>query len=222
MNRSLVLLALGIAGTASIVVAPTVSAQATPAGAAPTQRGGPSTMPPADSTAAQRKAPRSWTTDRRDFAVGDIITVIVDERTAASANKETVATDQKRRKMDFDATLPAPAAGKNAGIQSSNDGSSRQNGEATRGNDFVGEISVKVMAISKEGNLQIKGSKTVDVDKNKQVMTLSGWLRPQDVSTTDYAASSRIAEAQLTYTAQGSLGKPRGGILTRVLGVVWP
>ena len=215
MNRSLVVLALSIASATAAV------AQA-PAATPPAQRGGPSTMPPADSAAPKRKAPRSWTADRRDFAVGDIITVVVDERTAASANKETVATDQKRRKMDFDATLPAPAAGKNAGISSSNDGSSRQNGEATRGNDFVGEISVKVMAISKEGNLQVKGSKTVDVDKNKQVMTLSGWLRPQDVSTTDYAESGRIADAQLTYTAQGSLGKPRGGILTRVLGVVWP
>jgi flagellar L-ring protein FlgH len=215
MNRSLVVLALTVASVSAAF------AQA-PAGAAPAQRGGPSSMPPADSGAPKRKAPRSWTSDKRDFAVGDIITIIVDERTAASANKQTVATDQKRRKMDFDATLPAPAAGKNAGISSSNDGSSRQNGEATRGNDFVGEISVKVMAISKEGNLQIKGSKTVDVDKNKQLMTLSGWLRPQDVSTTDYAPSARIAEAQLTYTAQGSLGKPRGGILTRVLGVVWP
>jgi flagellar L-ring protein precursor FlgH len=124
--------------------------------------------------------------------------------------------------MAFDASLPAPAPAKNAGIESSNDGESRQNGQATRGNNFTGEISVKVVAIGKDGNLQIKGSKTVDVDKNKQVMTLSGWLRPQDVSTTDYAESARVADAQIVYTAQGSLGKPKTGILTRVLGVVWP
>jgi flagellar L-ring protein FlgH len=221
MIRSLVVPACILAAAATAVTATTVAAQAGPPGAAAAPRG-PSAMPPVDSTATTRKPPRSWTSDRRDFAVGDIITIIVDERTAASANKQTVATDQKRRKMGFDATLPAPAAGKNAGIESSNDGSSRQDGQAKRGNDFVGEISVKVMAITKEGNLQIKGSKTVDVDKNKQVMTLSGLLRPQDVSSTDYAASSRIADAQLTYQAQGSLGKPRGGILTRVLGVVWP
>jgi flagellar L-ring protein precursor FlgH len=78
------------------------------------------------------------------------------------------------------------------------------------------------MSIDKAGNLVIKGSKTVDVDKNKQVMTLSGTLRPQDVSATDVAESTRIADAQLVYTAQGSLGKPKTGILTRVLGVVWP
>ena len=216
MIRFFLVFALFAFAATSLVAqaAPTTGASAPPRGL--------SAMPPADSSAATRKPPRSWTSDRRDFAVGDIITVLVDERTAASANKANIATDQKRRKMGFDASLPAPAPAKEATIESSNDGESRQRGEATRGNHFMGEISVKVMAISKEGNLQIKGSKTVDVDKNKQTMTLSGWLRPQDVTTTDYAESSRIAEAQLVYQAEGSLGKPRSGILTRVLGVIWP
>jgi flagellar L-ring protein FlgH len=216
MIRPLVVLVFGI------TIATSLPAQATPAGAAATAPRGPSAMPPADSAGTVRKPQRSWTADRRDFAVGDIITVLVDENTAASANKATTATDRKSRKMGFDATLPAPATGKNVGIQSNNDGDSRQDGRATRGNNFVGEISVKVVAIGKDGNLQVKGSKTVDVDKNKQTMTLSGWLRPQDVSTTDYAASSRVADAEIVYQAQGSLGKPRSGILTRVLGVVWP
>jgi flagellar L-ring protein FlgH len=213
------LLAAFAAASLTLPQASRAQGAANPAASAPR---GPSAMPPADSTGAKRRAPKSWTNDRRDFAVGDIITVVVDERTAASANKETVASDRKSRKMGFNAELPEPAPGKKAGIASNNDGESRQNGEATRGNHFIGEISVKVMSIDKAGNLVIKGSKTVDVDKNKQVMTLSGTLRPQDVSATDFAESTRIADAQLVYTAQGSLGKPKTGILTRVLGVVWP
>ena len=215
MIRAFVLL------VSSIVVVNIAAAQAAPPNATQPPRGL-SAMPPADSNATRRRPPRSWTADRRDFAVGDIITILVDENTAASANKANTATDRKSRKMDFDATLPPPAPGKSAGIESSNNGESRQDGQATRGNRFVGEISVKVVAIGKDGNLQVKGSKTVDVDKAKQVMTLSGWLRPQDISTTDVAASSRVADAQLVYTVQGSLGKTRSGILTRILGVVWP
>ena len=214
------LLLVGLVGLSlTLPCASHAQAGATPAASAPR---GPSAMPPADSAGPKRRAPKSWTNDRREFAVGDIITVVVDERTAASANKETVASDRKSRKMGFNAELPPPAPAKSAGIESNNDGESRQNGEATRGNHFVGEISVKVMSIDKTGNLVIKGSKTVDVDKNKQVMTLSGTLRPQDVSAMDVAESTRIADAQLVYTAQGSLGKPKTGILTRVLGVVWP
>jgi flagellar L-ring protein precursor FlgH len=211
-------LAVLVASGLTLPHASRAQAGAPPATSAPR---GPSAMPPADSM-PKRRAPKSWTNDRREFAVGDIITVLVDERTAASANKETVASDRKSRKMGFNAELPPPAPAKSAGIQSNNDGESRQNGEAIRGNDFVGEISVKVMSIDKAGNLVIKGSKTVDVDKNKQVMTLSGTLRPQDVSAMDVAESTRIADAQLVYTASGSLGKPKSGILTRVLGVIWP
>lgn len=217
MMRPLVVFALSLAAAHGITSG--AHAQATPAANAAPR--GLSAMPPADSSPA-RRPPRSWTADRRDFAVGDIITVLVDEATAASANKANVATDQKHRRLGADASLPAPATGKNIAIESSNDGESRQRGEATRGNHFTGTLSVKVVAISKEGNLQVKGSKTVDVDKNKQVMTLTGWLRPQDVSSTDLAESARIADAQIVYQAQGSLGKPRSGILTRVLGVIWP
>jgi flagellar L-ring protein precursor FlgH len=219
MTRSLVVLALCVIAPCVIAARP-VHGQAAPASSSAPR--GLSAVPPADSTPTSRRPPKSWTSDRRDFVVGDIITILVDERTAASANKANTATDQKHRRLGVDASLPAPATGKNVAIESSNDGESRQRGEATRANHFTGEISVKVVAISKEGNLQVKGSKTVDVDKNKQVMTLTGWLRPQDVSSTDLAASSRVADAQIVYQSEGSLGKPRSGILTRVLGVIWP
>jgi flagellar L-ring protein precursor FlgH len=181
--------------------------------------------PVGDSTPAAR-TPRSWTADRRDYVVGDIITVLIDEYTLASANKDNTAIDNKRRVMDVGASLPASegAASTNpsASINSSNNGQRDQHGNASRGNRFVGEMSVRVTAITKEGNLQLKGVKTVDVDKNKQQLTLSGFVRPRDISTRDIVESSRIADAQITYTAKGSLGKAGGGLLTRILGVFWP
>jgi flagellar L-ring protein FlgH len=179
---------------------------------------------PAADTA--RPVRRSWTSDKRDFTVGDIITVFIDEQTVASANKGNTATDTKRRTMEAGADMPidVPTVGKkpNISIGSSNNGESRQRGEATRGNRYVGEMSVRVVAITKEGNLQIRGSKTVDVDKNKQQMTISGLVRSEDVNSRDEILSSHVADVQLVYTAQGGLGKPKTGILTRVLGVFWP
>ena len=103
MIRPLVVLSVAFATASSLC------AQAAPSGSSAVAPRGPSAMPPADSSRATRKAPGSWTSDRHDFAVGDIITVLVDENTAASANKATTATDRKSRKMGFDATLPAPA-----------------------------------------------------------------------------------------------------------------
>jgi flagellar L-ring protein precursor FlgH len=70
--------------------------------------------------------------------------------------------------------------------------------------------------------MQIKGSKVVDVDKNKQTLNLNGWVRPEDISAQNLIASERIADAQLTYALSGDLGKTRGGIVGRLLSVFWP
>ena len=63
--------------------------------------------------------------------------------------------------------------------------SSKQSGDAKRGVNFKGDISVRVVAVDKTGLLQIKGTKVVDVDKNKQSLNFSGWVRPEDISTAE-------------------------------------
>jgi len=179
----------------------------------------------ADSASAPRTRIRSWTSDRREFAVGDIITVLIDESTVASANKATNNTDSKRRAMNAGAELPGAAGAvgsKSVGLSSSNDGTTRQQGDATRSTKFSGQMSVRVISVTKEGNLQIKGTKLVDIDKNRQEMTLSGIIRPLDVSPRDLVDAGRIADLKLVYAAKGSLGNAKTGILTRILGVFWP
>lgn len=180
----------------------------------------------ADSAAPARRAVRqSWTADRRAFAVGDVITVLVDESTRASADKDNFATQSRRRDADFvvsgsGAAAALPAAG--AGFGTRNDGDSRERGEAFRRSDFRGEISVRVVAVEPGGLLQVKGEKTVSVDKDRQEITLSGYVRPQDVSSGNVVESWRVGDAELVYSSKGSLGKPRGGILSRIVGLVWP
>jgi flagellar basal body L-ring protein FlgH len=42
------------------------------------------------------------------------------------------------------------------------------------------------------------------------------------VSAQNQVESWRVADAQLLYTSEGSLGKPKGSIIGRILGAVWP
>jgi flagellar L-ring protein precursor FlgH len=79
-----------------------------------------------------------------------------------------------------------------------------------------------VIAVTKEGLLQVKGSKMIDVDKNKQEMTLTGFIRPQDVNSQDMVLSTSIADVQLAYQSKGGLGKPKSGIITKIVGIFWP
>jgi len=175
-------------------------------------------------------APRhlaSWTADRREYQVGDVITVLVSEVTLATATKSQTGTDQQTRKNDV--ALNPPKIGTSAlpsiagDMSMDKNASSKQNGDAKRGVSFQGDISVRVVAVDpKSGLLQIKGTKLVDVDKNRQSLNLSGWVRPEDVSPQNYVQSDRVADASLTYTLSGALGKTRGGIIGRILNVFWP
>ena len=206
--RLLLALPLLLAAAAAHAQAPTPPAAA-PAAAAP-----------AEPAARTRQ---SWTSPRRSFGVGDVVTVLVDDYTLASASTSNTASDTRRRDLGLDARTPGGGIPMSADVGTRNDADSRQRGEATRQNRFQSEMSVRVVAIDPQsGLLQLKGTKLVDVDKNKQEISFTGWVRPQDVSAQNSVDSWRVADAQLLYTGQGPLGKPKGGIVGRVLGMVWP
>jgi flagellar L-ring protein precursor FlgH len=168
----------------------------------------------------------SWTADRREFAVGDIITVLVSDVTLASATKSQSGSDQQSRKNGLD--LEPPKVGTSAlpsidgSFSTDKSAQSKQTGDAKRNLSFQGDISVRVLSVDKNGLLQIKGSKVVDVDKNKQTLNFTGWVRPEDISATNIVASERVADVSLTYQLSGALGKTRGGIVGRLINVFWP
>ena len=169
-----------------------------------------------------RPSLRAWTQDRRDFAVGDILTVLVDDYTISTAIKDDL--DSQRRTRDLGLTISKPGGGlsTSAGISSNNNSDAQNRGEARRENRFQSEMSVRIVAIAPSGTLQVKGIRRIDVDKGQQDVTLGGFVRPQDVSAANTVESTRLADAQLTYLSPGPLGKPKQGILTRVISIFWP
>ncbi|MFI5309625.1 MAG: flagellar basal body L-ring protein FlgH [Gemmatimonadales bacterium] len=180
-----------------------------------------------DSLSTQAPVRQSWTSDRMRFGIGDIITILIDERTAASANLTDNNTETRKKAMGLDIQPPSTpgqlTAGPKVTMDFNNDGDSRKNGQAIRQNDFRSQLSARVIAVSPTGMLKIRGHKLVNVDKNQQDVTVTGWIRPQDIAVgSNTIASSRVADAEVDYGQTGALGKPRSGILSKVLGAIWP
>jgi flagellar L-ring protein precursor FlgH len=197
------LLSLPASATAGAQAAPTPPANTPPAAAAPTV------------------APRqSWTADRRNFQVGDIVTVLIDDYTISTAIKENVATDQRTRDLGAAAQLPTDY--KTVGISTRNGATQQQRGSARRENRFQNEMSVRVVAVGQNGLLQLKGTKKIDVDKAKQDIEFTGWVRAQDISPQNYVESNRVADVTIGYMSPGPLAKPKQGIITKILGAIWP
>jgi flagellar L-ring protein precursor FlgH len=174
-----------------------------------------------------RRKISSWTADRRDYEIGDVITVLVSEATLASATKSQSGTDQQSRKNDVGIDLPkvgplTSLPNIDGTMSTGKSSSSKQSGNATRGVNFRGDISVRVVEIDKRGQLKLQGTKSVDVDKNRQKLEFSGWVRPEDIGKDNIVASERVADVALTYQLNGDIGKTRGGIIGRLLSVFWP
>lgn len=174
------------------------------------------TVPPV----APIKPRESWTADRRNFVVGDIITILIDDYTISTAVKENTATDNRTRGLSVNARLPTSS--KQVGLDARNTADQQQRGQARRENRFQNEMSVRVVAVGPNGLLQVKGTKKIDVDQAMQDIAFTGWVRAQDVSTSNVIESSRVADAQLGYASPGPLGKPKQGMITKILGAFWP
>jgi flagellar L-ring protein FlgH len=163
----------------------------------------------------------SWTSDRVPLRVGDLLTVVVDEATAASERVSKVATGDHAMGADLNASIgtdvrlgPAKAFG--SGFKSN----SRDVGETGRQGDLTAVLTVQVTGLEGDGTIRIEGHKKVTVDGRVQDIALKGLVRSQDVSPTNCVLSNRVANAEITY--KGKKIGPTMGIGGRLLSTLWP
>jgi len=161
------------------------------------------------------------------YGIGDIITIVITERTQASANLRDNNSDSRSKQLGLSVEPPATKAGGlpniKAAVDLSKNGDSRKQGEALRQNDFSSLISARVVAVSPTGMLRIRGHKLVNIDRNDMEVSITGWIRPQDIAVgANTVESARIADAEIDYAQRGALGKPRASIAARLMGALWP
>ncbi len=206
---------------AATILAPALGAQAA---RAPVQKGAQTTVAPVDTTPRLTSTAvpgrQSWLSDRRDYHLGDIVTVLVDEYTLTSLDKQVNATDNRQRTLGLG--INTPSSNNNYGINSNNGTQSQNSGLDARTNTLTTEMSARVVAIAPNGVMQLKGTKMIKVEDSKVDLTLSGWVRVQDVAPDNSVQSFRMVDADLDYAADGPLGKPKSGIIGRLLGAFWP
>ncbi len=163
---------------------------------------------------------QSWFSDRRDYHLGDIVTILVDEYTLTSLDKTVNATEDRHRTLGLGITTPSSQ--NQFGIDAQNNNDSQNSGTDARTNRLTTQMSARVVAIAPDGVMQLKGVKTLNVEDSKVNLTLMGWVRTQDVTADNTVQSFRMSDAQLDYQADGPLGKAKSGIIGRILGAFWP
>jgi len=161
----------------------------------------------------------SWTSDAAAVREGDIITILIDELTLASADRN----EANARERDRDIGLRGGSGGTsfNPSLRTQNDVSNRTTGESSRRERFAAEMSAQIMEILPSGIARIEGSKKVQIDSHEQEVTVRGLVRTQDITVANTVESWRIANAELLYDSNDELGKA-GGIWSKLLNLILP
>ncbi|MEQ1856946.1 MAG: flagellar basal body L-ring protein FlgH [Longimicrobiales bacterium] len=157
-----------------------------------------------------------WLADGRRFQVGDLLTVVVDEFTTASADRST--TELQDRTADAGGSFSVNRQGTDGSLQTFLGTESTRQGRDLRQDRLTSEVSVRVTAIEPNGALRVEGSKTLAIDDHEQQVTVRGFVRPQDITALNTVESWRIAEAEVLYSTDGTLGNTEKSMLMRLLG----
>jgi flagellar L-ring protein FlgH len=190
-------------------------------------------------TAPQPLSPGSlWTDDESNLLadikarrVGDIVTVIIQEKASASKQAST-ATDRTSGMSAGISSLfgyekifeeKNPNLDMSALVDASFNNSFSGSGQTTRSENLVATLTTQVIDVYANGNLKIRGGKSVTVNNESQIIYLTGIIRPFDVTSDNTIDSGNILNAQIAYTGKGAVSdNQKPGWLMRIFDNTWP
>ncbi len=146
------------------------------------------------------------TSGARAGQVGDILTVMLVERTTAT--KSNSASTGR----DGAVGITPPATGilnalKSTDLSASGNQSFKGKGEAAQSNALSGEIAVTVVSVRPNGVLEVKGEKFLKLNRGDERIELTGLVRIADISADNRVFSTRVANARIAYTGKGEIAR---------------
>ena len=157
--------------------------------------------------------------------VGDVLTVLLVERTNAS-KKATTSTKKETSVENANPTLFGHdiTAGGDPLLSASVEGdqSFRGEGGSSQSNSLAGTITVTVVARYPNGNLKVAGRKQLSLNQGSEFVTISGIVRPIDISTNNTVTSDRLALSDISYGGKGAVNDANSmGFLARFFNSPW-
>ncbi|MES1974498.1 MAG: flagellar basal body L-ring protein FlgH [Pseudomonadota bacterium] len=154
--------------------------------------------------------------------VGDPLTIVLVERTAASKSASS--------KLDSGggASITPPSTGslalfKTTDASLSNTRNFSGSGATDQSNTLSGEVSVTVAAVYPNGTMLVQGQKRVTLNRGDEFVQIKGLIRVADIDADNRVPSTRVADAQIAYTGKGDVARAsRQGWFGRFFSMVSP
>lgn len=154
--------------------------------------------------------------------VGDPLTIVLTERTIGSKSAGS--------KLDSNGGfgITPPTTGplnlfKPTDIEISGKRGFNGIGTTDQANSLSGEVSVTVAEVYPNGTMLVQGQKRVTLNRGDEWVRIRGVIRTADVDANNRVASTRVADADISYTGKGDVARAaRQGWLSRFFQVVSP
>jgi flagellar L-ring protein FlgH len=143
--------------------------------------------------------------DVRASQVFDLVTIVVSDQASAVSSGVTNTS----RKSSANASVTSLFGPTKAGRALSNLANSTGNqqlqgqGTTTRTSTLSTTLTAEVTDVLPNGNLVVQGQKEIAVNSERQVVTVRGIIRPDDLSPTNSIPSDRLAELQVQVSGKG-------------------
>ncbi|MFI4889206.1 MAG: flagellar basal body L-ring protein FlgH [Steroidobacterales bacterium] len=146
--------------------------------------------------------------DLKARRIGDVLTIVLNETTAASKTAVTKTT-KTTSVADTGPTLFGKTfmtKGVPIGTTSMN-GADAFDGEgaSTQSNSLAGSLTVTVVDVKPNGNLVVQGDKTLKLNQGDEFVHISGVIRPADIATNNTVTSDKLADASISYSGKGAV-----------------
>jgi len=201
MSRAfgLVVVLLGLAGCgttpSSIVEQPTTARPQ----AQPVQAAG-------NGAIYQAAAYRPLFEDRRARHVGDVLTIVINEKT--QAGKKASSNGSKTGAIDSSISAVAGLPLKTfqgMGVKADSSTEYDDKSAINSSNTFSGNITVTVIEVLPNGNLAVAGEKQIALDKGTEYIRLSGVVQPDTIQAGNTVSSAKVADARIEYRTSAKL-----------------
>ena len=161
--------------------------------------------------------------DRRAQSRGDIMTVVIEIDDSANISNATGRSRSGSENLSLnslfgipqtiDRALPNGATSADAADVNSSSASSGQ-GSVSRNEQLTLRVAATVTEVLPNGVLRIEGTQEVRVNFEIRELTITGYVRPEDITRQNEITYDKIAAARISYGGRGQISdvqQPRYG-----------
>jgi flagellar L-ring protein FlgH len=140
--------------------------------------------------------------------VGDIVTIVLNENTAAQKSATTSTSKGTTVTLPGSTIIGKAVTIKGNPILDNNINDATKfagQGASAESNSLTGYLTATVVKVLPNGNLYIAGEKQIGLNQGDEFIRVTGVIRPIDLASDDSIPSYRVASAKIVYTGKGAI-----------------